>query len=222
MRSTRTYLIGAFTVGAAIFAVACGSDVTTQPAANQTARHFRTSPLGQPKLDLSPEQYYATTTFTIDPTASTYIAVGPHYLYIPAGAVCDPSTSGYGIDTWNTACSSATASITVTANSSMLNGHPLVTFDTHLRFKPGTDSVGFVMLYIRDDAANAHSTIRWCPDSSTSCVNEGIFATGDQLSTKFDAQGNWVYRRLKHFSGFNVSDDSCDPNVDPTCGGGGL
>lgn len=226
MRSVRAFLTGAIAAGIVVVAAACGSDFSTQPTqptqADAPARSLLTpSPLGSfSRGSLSSGQYYATVKFTIDPRSATYVQIGPHYLYIPAGAVCDPATSGYGVMMWALPCNSATRSIDITAKASLQNGHPLVEFDTHLRFKPSRHNEYDVMLYLRDDNTNGNATITWCPDTGSVCYDESKTSPAQQLNTRWDGQGKWVYRRIQHFSGFNVVDghDNCDP-ADPNCQG---
>lgn len=226
MRDIRAYLIGILGTGATILAAGCGSDLSTQPGLEdqQAPRRFTPSPIGSfaKSGDLPAGQYNAKVTFTITPGTEAYIAIGPHYLYIPANAVCDPNTSGYGVTMWDKPCASATKPITVKATAGLEKGHPIVEFDTHLRFKPSRDSKYDVMLYLRDDKASQKSTITWCPESSTYCMDEAKVAPGSQLQTRFDPKGLYVYRKIEHFSGYNVTGgrEGCDP-FDPTCQEGG-
>src|SRR5690242_2097194 len=98
MRSVRAFLAGTIMAGIIVVAAACGSDFSTQPMppaqADAPARSLLTpSPLGSFSRsgDLAPGQYNATVRFTINPRSDTYVQIGPHFLYIPAGAVCDPT-----------------------------------------------------------------------------------------------------------------------------------
>jgi len=220
MRSVRTFLTGAVVAATLVLAAACGSDLTTQPDSTP-ARTFAPSPIGASRDYVAPSQYYTTVHFWIYPRSDLYVQIGPHYLYMPAGSVCEPSISGYGIATWNLPCLSSFKPIYVTATASMQNGHPLVEFDTHLRFRPSKYNEYDVMLYLRDDNANSLTKIFWCPDGAGStCVDEAKLDPTLQLKTRWDSRGAYVYRKIQHFSGFNsTGGDGCDPS-DPTCGGG--
>jgi hypothetical protein len=185
----------------------------------QPSRPLTPNPLGSRSLSsLAPSQYSAAVSFTINPKYPTYVAIGPHFLYIPAGAVCNPTTSGYGVATWSLPCFSSSTSITVNAKAYLLNGHPVVEFDKHLRFKPSLDNSYDVMLYMRDDLATSASTIAWCPGSGEHCIDESLRTPWSQLRTWWDSQANYVYRKIEHFSGYNVTGgrEGCDPS-DPTC-----
>jgi hypothetical protein len=50
-------------------------------------------------------------------------------------------------------------------------------------------------------------------------MDEAKVAPGSQLQTRFDPKGLYVYRKIEHFSGYNVTggrEGSCDP-FDPAC-----
>lgn len=220
MRTVRAFLAGAVTFGAAAVAVACGNDFSTQPAAtSQVAmRSIKPSPLGGKAQYIPASSYTTTVRFTIDPYNDTYVQIGPHYLYIPRGAVCDQYTSGYGLAWWDIPCRSTSKSITVTAKASLdQNGHPLVEFDTPLRFRPDNDDKYGVMLYLRDDNASSKSVITWCESTGRTCVDEVLSLLTAKFYTRWDSQAKYVYRMIEHFSGYNVTGGrNCDPS-DPSC-----
>src|SRR5581483_8754887 len=138
---------------------------------------------------------------------------------IPANSVCDPATSGYGDTMWDRPCATIKRPINVIATVSTKDGHPLVDFDTHLRFKPSNDNAAAVMIYLRDPSATSASTITWCPSTNaTVCIDEAKTQTGAvQLKTWFDNSSYWVYRRIEHFSGYNVTGGR-DGSADSTSG----
>src|SRR5512144_1590449 len=45
-----------------------------------------------------------TVAFTIDPNRDQTVAAGGNSLVFPAHSICDPATSGYGIDLWDAPC----------------------------------------------------------------------------------------------------------------------
>jgi hypothetical protein len=61
-----------------------------------------------------------------------------------------------------------------------------------------------VSLYLFDKGAMKDSTVRidFCP-TDTSCYDESL--TDPSLPTRKDLEHNYVYRRIKHFSGYNVA-----------------
>jgi hypothetical protein len=207
MRSIRAFVAAACTVAATIVIAACGSDLSTQPAQDAAPTYrlsLGPSPLGHFDRNLPPGQYYATVKFTIDPNADAYIPIGPHYIYIPAHSVC-VSWAGYGSAFWDVPCVATTEKITVTASATVKNNHPFIDFDKQIRFRPNKDAEP-VMLYMRDDNASQKSIITYCSTaSSAKCVNETGVVKGINLGTRFDPKGLYVYRRIQHFSGYNVT-----------------
>jgi hypothetical protein len=206
MRRARACLVVFLSVATTLLATACGSDVTTQPG--DSARRLAPSPIGSFSRDDYPSAavFYTTVTFTISPYSDTYVQIGPHFLDIPANSVCDPATSGYGVGTWTLSCRTITQPLRVTATATMVNGHPQVNFGTHLRFRPGNDNRYIVTLYLRDDKAALTSKITWCPDGGTVCVDEtSTSLSPGQIQTRYDMKGGFVYRRIEHFSGYNVT-----------------
>jgi hypothetical protein len=208
MRSARARLAIGLALGLASLVVSCGLDLPTQPASSlnppppPSAAQFArdVSPNG-------PSGAPITVAFTIKPFDDNTIVIGPHVLVIPAGSVCDPANSGYGDGVWNRGCAAVRHTIKVIATARTFDGHPLVEFDTHLRFKPVTMfERGAVMLYLRDSHATAASKIAWCPSANSNCVDESKRpADAVQLRTWYDASGYWVYRKIQHFSGYNVT-----------------
>jgi hypothetical protein len=211
-------LAGAATFVTAILAAACGENLVTQPAADDApAYRLGPSPIGHFERNLPPGQFNATVRFTIDPKTDAYVQIGPHYIYIPAGSVCADG-SGYGAAYWEVPCTATTKSVNVTATAWVKDRHPFVDFDKDIRFRPNKDAKP-VMLYMRDDNANARSVITYCATGSTKCVDESGVMKGLNLNTRFDPKGLYVYRRVQHFSGYNVTGGrDCESESD--CGGG--
>jgi hypothetical protein len=79
-------------------------------------------------------------------------------------------------------------------------GRPHLTFSPDVRFVPGKT----VTLRLKDKTAaiTEGSTIVWCPTGQLTCVDEA--RTDPTLATFRDPNTFFVYRRLKHFSGYNV------------------
>ena len=125
-------------------------------------------------------------------------------------SVCDPATSSYGIGTWDSACTAASKSITITAKvwTDKTTGKTVSDFQPALRFVPGQKWP--VQLYLKDPTYTAGDVIWYCPSGSTyttgtgtTCVNEAL--TDPSLTTSFASRNGWAYRTIKHFSGYLVS-----------------
>lgn len=143
---------------------------------------------------------------TIDPMKSqTYNLGNGHSVYFPAGAVCDPAKSTYGSGTWDTKCPKLPARLVehVTAWVDS-DGHPYEEFSPSIRFMPTTDPAKYVILSFTDPMASIDPSmdILWCPTTNSTCIDE---AQSDPTeATQRDPATGKVWRRIKHFSGYNV------------------
>lgn len=86
-----------------------------------------------------------------------------------------------------------------------VSGRPHAEFQPAIRFVP--DPAKQVCLYFQDRALTDYSVvfIPYC-NAAMVCTNEG--ATDPQLETYVSplvGGGYWVYRTLRHFSGYNVT-----------------
>ena len=147
----------------------------------------------------------AVTTFTVSPTKSgSYKIAGGHSIDFPAGSICDPKSS-YGVTEWDKPCTPAASPVTITAKSYTLsNGRPRIDFTPRLRFVP-TKTVTLSM-YDPVAVLDLSSKILWCPDGSTSCVDEA--KDDSTLVTLINNITGILSRRIKHFSGYAVSGKS--------------
>ena len=168
--------------------------------------------------------------FDITPSGGTVNVAGLFTLDFPANSVCDPSTSGYGPGTWDTACTPATGTIHEHATLSASAAGIRVDFGTPIRFVPTrnvTISTSIFASVLRSSAAfyashpssSSPVSIVYDPSLSAAGVNDAL---GDpSLATFIDYRAGTVSRRIKHFSGYGSAwgDGVCDPNVpnDPDC-----
>jgi len=154
-------------------------------------------------------------TFTIDPSEDlTYQLGAGNTVYFPAGSVCDPATSSYGVGTWFDSCTPISQPITISAKGWLdAAGHPYVDFQPALRFVP--DSAKAVTLTLTDKAAltGAELKILYCP-SWGSCVDETNM--DPTLTTRSNPALSVYYRRIRHFSGYNVGAGSDSTCTDPS------
>jgi hypothetical protein len=147
-------------------------------------------------------------TFTVDNAKGSIVAMGSsgNIIAMPAGSLCDPAKNTYGPTEWQKSCVLATAPINFTVKSWLdAAGHPHSDFQPSLRFSP--DPTKNVRLYFQDRALSNYSVvyIPYC-NAAGLCVNEEI---GDPALTTYVSPitggGYWVYRTLRHFSGYNVT-----------------
>jgi hypothetical protein len=175
----------------AVLVTACG-DSSVAPEARP-----RTASVNRPVLD----KLVGSATITYNPNETLSANVGgQNSIYIPANAICEIGTSGYGPSMWDKPCTASTRPITITAKSWLDDkGHPYIQFQPNLRFLPNK----WVILYVADNKAvlDGRARIVYCPDSGSSCIDEA--KTDPTLFTFHWANG--VFRRIKHFSGYNVA-----------------
>ncbi|MFN8581599.1 MAG: hypothetical protein U0163_11565 [Gemmatimonadaceae bacterium] len=205
---------------ASLALVAACSDGTTAPAGARASVQSPASPavLAADFVDINaqygwlPQLTPSKTTvgdttvqkFTVDPTTGALINFGTdNKMVIYPWVICDPATSGYGPSYWLIPCTQTTKKINFTFKSwKNAAGRPAVDISPNVRFVPGS----MVRVYFHDATLANFSTlyIPYC-NSLGVCVNEG--AT-DSFQTTYYAPGvpgYWVYRNLRHFSGYNVT-----------------
>jgi hypothetical protein len=196
IRQTAT---GALALLLSITAVAC-SDAPMAPSAATSAATL--APTSAPARAVYTVGDTTIATFVYSPLAALSQGfAGGHQLTMPAGAVCDPLTAGYGVGTWDQGCLPLLTPIVFTARSwTDAAGRPHLTFSPDVRFVPGKT----VTLRLKDRTASITegSAIVWCPTGQAKCVDESL--SDAALTTLRDPNGMFVYRRLKHFSGYNV------------------
>jgi hypothetical protein len=137
-------------------------------------------------------------TFTIQPNTSYDLQMGMHRLTIPAGAICDIASSGYGAATWDTSCASSSTPVQIIAHvHGTTSGYPAIEFEPALRFSPKSDVV--LYMYMRRPRQTASNwQILYCA-TTISCVQE-------DLPTSYNSATKILFRRIKHFSGYMVSE----------------
>ena len=151
--------------------------------------------------------------FTVTPSGGVF-SLGPHAIYFPANSICDPATSSYGPTEWDAPCEVLTAPIRFHAEIRVVDGRSYVDFTPAVRFVPTDEPANSVWLYMKTSALSTD------PDSALAAlrrmsvlysqqigdvgVNEA--RTDPSLRTYVWLDGGISYRRIKHFSGYNVWD----------------
>jgi hypothetical protein len=142
--------------------------------------------------------------FRIDNAKGGMQLIGDHVINIPANAICDLATSGYGADYWNKSCSPMKGSVVVTAT--VLNGpdgEQMIDFQPAMRFAPNKE----VTLFFKDGKSSSKNvSIKYCNNAGV-CIDESL---SNPALKPFRIAGNHniVGRRLAHFSGYVVAYDS--------------
>ena len=157
--------------------------------------------------------------FVVDPTQPAQIKLGDHVVSLPANSICDPATSGYGQDLWDTPCTPLQTPITIHAAWNSKLGHAFVQFSPDLRFVPTSDPSRYVTITMKDYVqldSTARYPIYWLRPSDSTWVDEGLVDSSE--NPVMDVQGNKVTRRLKHFSGYLVgATEVCDAYSSSDC-----
>lgn len=197
-----TPAVRVLTIGALAWSAACSSDAPTAPAS--PASDFTAA---GPALDRGNSGRSArseTEVVTIDPTRSHVYRIGHNWLYVPANVVCVPGST-YGPTEWDEPCARQVDRFQVTVTiGEDADGHPTAHFAPDMRFAPSSNPYRWVVLGLkmRGRLDPAGYGVLYQPTGSTELIDE---AATDPTLRAWRERGNVIARRLKHFSGYNVS-----------------
>ena len=157
--------------------------------------------------------------FTVDRNGGWFVA-GYHAVYFPPNSICEPSTSGYGIDLWDAPCQVARGQVKIHARAGLRsNGRGWIVFEEDLRFVPSADPSRWVRLYMYSDEVRGNRPadavlkekgyqIMWVPEKGAEPVDEAL--TDATLTSNVLWGTGLVSRRVKHFSGYQVTNGIAD------------
>ena len=165
--------------------------------------------------------------FTVTPTGGIF-NLGPHAIYFPANSICDPATSTYGPGEWDAPCTPLTEPIRFRAEIRHMDGRSWVDFTPAVRFVPTEEPANAVWIYMKTASLSTDSdsalqmlrrmSVLYSPTLGAPGVNEAL--TDPSLKTYVWLDGGVAFRRIKHFSGYNVytgrEDDLTDSIGDDT------
>lgn len=138
--------------------------------------------------------------FTIDPNQDQSLEIGPNHLDIPAGAICRIADTPYGPEYWDDRCKAERLPVTITA---IVRGaetdNPRIDFEPAMRFSPTKRVTLYMTLDAPADRAD-WASIFYCATGSAFCVDEAR----DDYSLRTSVYDRYVFRRIKHFSGYIV------------------
>lgn len=195
----RTSSLRFLPVIAALSVMACNEPVAPEAPVSEVAafRIFPTYASDGKSADL-----------LIEPSGGLFY-LGKHVLYFPANTICDPAISTYGVTEWDKPCTAITQPIRVHARLREEGGRSWIDFSPHLRFVPSDDDSKWVYLFMYTKAAEGRKLsasnappILWSPEIGAPGIDEALL--DETLKTKWDKKLGGVYRRIKHFSGYNV------------------
>jgi hypothetical protein len=191
--------LSSLAAAAALTLAACGTDAPTALSTPSPAS-FVKGP-----SDVSRKGDTVVTVLNVDPRSSrSWRIAGEHKITIPARTVCDPAQSSYGPGEWDKPCVLLTSRLEITAKSyETADGQPRVDFFPALRFVSNGRDVVTLHMLDKHGAANTLSNIRYCSDETGTCVDESL--ADPSVATRVDSKGGFLYRRLKHFSGYTIA-----------------
>ena len=137
--------------------------------------------------------------FRVDNNKGATQKIQDHVINIPANAICDLATSGYGTTFWNKSCAPMKGSVVITATVlEGPDGEPYIDFQPAMRFAPNKE----VTLFFRDKKGGEKNvTVKYC-DNGGVCTDESL---NDASLKPFVINKNIIGRRVKHFSGYVVA-----------------
>jgi hypothetical protein len=146
--------------------------------------------------------------FVIDPSRTMYYYLGAgNSITFPAGSLCDPYRSTYGVGQWDRWCPAATYPVTIKTKAWLDRyGQPHLDFDRHVRFVPSSNPADWVMLTLSDygSGINPWSNIAYCAsEHQSSCIDES--KTDPSVATVTNPYTGKLTRRIKHFSGYSLT-----------------
>lgn len=168
---------------------------------------------------------------TVTPAGGDFnVGYGMFTLHVPANAICDPATSGYGDEFWDKPCMPLASSITLHATYGFYGHHIYADFSPALRFVPSSDPSRWVTFgtslyapilttFSSYFAANP-SALKYLGILYNPTVGQVVNDVSDPtLDTHFDLHTGRIFRRVKHFSGYNIATGlECTPSPDdPNC-----
>ena len=154
--------------------------------------------------------------FTVTPSGGVF-QLGPHAIYFPASSICDPAKSTYGVGEWDKPCPALRTPIRIHAEVRKIEDRAWVEFSPELRFVPKRDASKWVWIWMRTDLAREHNgpqllNILWSPGLGIAGVDESV--DDPTLRTYVNRQGGVAYRRIKHFSAYQISVGFRDTGMD--------
>ena len=199
MRFTCPRILLAFT---ALVVIGCNDE----PSAPQSSATAEESPFLKVYPTYAPDGKSAD--IIVEPSGG-YFSIGRHVIAFGANSICDPATSTYGVTEWDQPCAPITEPIRIHAELREQDGRTWVDFSPELRFVPSDDERRWVYLFMRTGAGEGQQLtgknappILWSPAIGMPGIDESLL--DESLKTKWDRRLGGVYRRIKHFSGYNV------------------
>src|SRR5688572_1373687 len=191
----------------ALFVLACGDQPSAPDAASSELEspHFKVIPT------YSSDKKSAD--IIVEPSGGVF-TLGIHAIYFPANAICDPETSSYGPTEWDAPCDVLARPIQFHAEIREVDGRSYVDFTPAVRFVPTSDPASSVWLYMKTSALSSdpdsamaalrRMSVMYSPAIGEIGINEAL--ADPSLRTYVWVDGGIAFRKIKHFSGYNIFD----------------
>jgi len=231
MKMSRQFRIAAMLLvgGIVVASSACSVDSLDQATAPQSALKPTLSAsrgpgsggfgfAGSTMPDMSRDGTY---NVNLNPAVTNTLVMGANTLVIPAGSVCAIGVSSYGPEFWNAPCVPETRTVQLTVSVNSSGPGASIDFSPALRFSP----LNSVVLTLSAPSVSVQDSKNWvilyCPSTTSTtsgngsggsgsgkdgdkCFNEAL--TDKDLQTFIDFDAKQLFRRIKHFSRYTVSD----------------
>jgi hypothetical protein len=198
--------IAAFTV---VATAACGNDALS-PRSDAPSRSANARITTRNRTATSAD-------ITVDSHGGAFI-LGQHSIRFPRKSICALDSS-YGPTEWDKPCTPASEPITFHVEIVIQDGRQWLDFTPAVRFVPTNDPNRYVWLGMQTTAFSTLSDddlqILWSPAVGVAGVDESL--SDPTLRTIVNQRSGWMVRRIKHFSGYNVSDRSACVPTDAEC-----
>lgn len=141
---------------------------------------------------------------TVTPSGGWFF-LGRHAVYFPPNSICAPESS-YGPEEWDAPCEPAREALTFDVEIVRRDGRSWLDFTPHARFVPSSSKRGWVLLFMSTSpqlaSVAAREPILWSPAIGVPGVDESI--EDRSVRTRHLPGTSIAWRRIKHFSGYNV------------------
>jgi hypothetical protein len=191
--------------GCVLFSVACSGERSLAPANGSLGP-------AKPALNLvlsgttSQSGDTLVTVFTVNNGDTTKVRLfNTASVTFTPNSICDLGSS-YGPSEWDQPCAPSTTPVVIVARGWLdENGQPRVDFQPHMRFNPDASPI---IISLKDAHGQGEALhINYCPDFGA-CYDESI--ADSSLATGYDSSTKRYFRRIKHFSGYNISSGFAD------------
>jgi len=203
---------------AILAAAACGDSTVAPSSASSTLLPTDRAP----SFDLSLAGNFGSD-FTLTSRGGTFSVAGVYTVNFPANSVCDPATANYSAGQWDAPCATLAAgqSVKVHATLGLSWSGVSVDFQPELRFSPNATVTIATDIYAPIIVANrnyyaAHpqalGPLAMAYSSTLGGARVADYVTDPTAITHISLMTGRVWRRIKHFSGYNIfTGEQCTP-----------